>query len=207
VDSFLRSRSNATEIGSPPEFLSLMSRTAAAENLAEMLESEGIRVSSIRFGPMAAQYPTGRSPKSHSINRYVEAFLLIYPFKSDLCLQQQAFLANIWYMRWTPTLLSSNDLPKDWQGSFDVLMRKISGQLTVQDSRLLTILHGIVQSRYVHLDRNLDLRHDFICRHPKYTYTIGVYPVLRLALRSAPISARMAAKSLMRWVKSWERAT
>lgn len=51
-----------------------MSRTAAAENLAEMLESEGIRVSSIRFGPMAAQYHTGRSPKSNSINRYVEAF-------------------------------------------------------------------------------------------------------------------------------------
>ena len=183
-----------------------MSRTAAAENLAEMLEYEGIRVSSIHFGPMA-QYSTSRSPKSHSINRYVEAFLLIYPFKSDLCSQQQAFLPNIWYMRWTPTLLSSNDLPKDWQGSFDVLMRKISRQLTVQDSRLLTILHGIVQSRYVHLNRNLDLRHNLICRHPKYTYTIGVYPVLRLALGSAPISARMAAKSLMRWVKSSEKAT
>jgi len=51
-----------------------MSRTAAAENLAEMLEPQGIRVSSIHFGP-SAQHSTGLSPESPSINRYVEAFL------------------------------------------------------------------------------------------------------------------------------------
>jgi hypothetical protein len=61
------------EIGPPPEFLSLMSRTAAAENLAEMLESEGIRVSSIHYGPLAP-YSTGLSPESHSTDRNVEAF-------------------------------------------------------------------------------------------------------------------------------------
>lgn len=55
------------EIGPPPEFLSLMSRKAAAENLAEMLESEGIRVSSIHYGPLAP-YSTGLSPESHDTN-------------------------------------------------------------------------------------------------------------------------------------------
>ena len=39
-------------------------------------------------------------------------------------------------------------------------------------------------------------------RHPKFTYTIGVYPLLRLALGSVPVSARIAVKSLMRWTKS-----
>jgi hypothetical protein len=78
----------------------------------------------------------------------------------------------------------------------------------VQDSLLLTVLHRVVQSRYVLLNGDSDstLRHTFIRRHPKFTYTIGVYPVLRLALGSAPISARMAVKSLMRWANSSERA-
>jgi hypothetical protein len=49
----------------------MKSRTAAAEILAEMLEFQGIRVSSIQFGPLA-QYSTGLSPVSHSINRYVK---------------------------------------------------------------------------------------------------------------------------------------
>lgn len=62
------------EIGPPPEFLSLMSRTAAAESLAEMLESEGIRVSSIHYGPLAS-CSTGLSPERHSTDRNVEAFV------------------------------------------------------------------------------------------------------------------------------------
>ena len=102
--------------------------------------------------------------------------------------------------------ISSNDLPKDWQGSFNVLTQKISRQLMVQDSLLLTVLHRVVQSRYVRLNGDSTLRHNFICRHPKFSYTIGVYPVLRLALGSAPISARMTVKSLMRWANSSERA-
>jgi hypothetical protein len=152
VDPSFRPRSNASEIGSPLAFLSLISRTAAAENLAEMLESQGIRVSSIHFGPLA-QYSTRRSPESHSIKR------------------------NRHFSR-----------PFDWQGSFKVLTQKISRQLIVQDNLLFTVLHHVVQSR-----------------HPKFTYTVGVYPVLRLALGSTPISARIAAKSLMRWAKSLER--
>lgn len=76
----------------------------------------------------------------------------------------------------------------------------------VQDSLLLTVLHRVVQSRYVLLDGDSTLSHNLIRRHPKFTYTIGVYPVLRLALGSAPISARMAVKSLMRWANSSERA-
>ena len=39
----------------------MKSRTAAAENLAEMLEFQGIRVSSIQFGPLA-QYSTALPP-------------------------------------------------------------------------------------------------------------------------------------------------
>ncbi|KAH9997245.1 hypothetical protein BJV77DRAFT_984134 [Russula vinacea] len=135
---------------SPLAFLSLITRTAAAETLAEMLESEGIRVSSIHFGPLA-QYSTRCSPESHSIKRHFSR-------------------------------------PFDWQGSFKVLTQKISRQLIVQDNLLLTVLHRIVQSR-----------------HPKFTYTVGVYPVLRLVLGSTPISARIAVKSLMRWAKSLER--
>jgi hypothetical protein len=62
--------SNPSQIDSPLAFFSLKSRIAAAQNLAEMLEFQGIRVSSIQFGPLA-QYSTQPPPVSHSINRYV----------------------------------------------------------------------------------------------------------------------------------------
>ena len=84
------------------------------------------------------------------------------------------------------------------------MKQKISRQLTVQDNLLLSVLHRIVQSRYVLLNRDPTPKCNFISRHPKFTYTVGVYPVLRLALGSAPISARMVAKSFMRWAKSFE---
>lgn len=136
------------KIGSPLAFLSLITRTAAAETLAEMLESEGIRVSSIHFGPLA-QYSTRCSPESHSIKRYVEAFL------PRLSLQSVAYTATgisrdlLVHAPGYNYLISSNDLPKDWQGSFKVLTQKISRQLIVQDNLLLTVLHRIVQSRCV----------------------------------------------------------
>jgi hypothetical protein len=102
-------------------------------------------------------------------------------------------------------VISSNDLPKDWQGSFNTLIQKISRQLMVHDNLLLTALHRVVQSRCVLLNSAPTPRRNFIPRHPKFTYTIGVYPVLRLILGSVPISTRMAVKSLMRWAKSSER--
>lgn len=101
-------------------------------------------------------------------------------------------------------LISSNDLQKGWQQSFDLLAQKISRQLTVQDNLLLSVLHRIVQSRYVLLNGDSTLKYNLMSRHPKFTYTVGVYPVLRLALGSAPISARMFVKSFMRWAKSFE---
>jgi hypothetical protein len=58
-------------IGSPLALFSLKSRTAAAENLAEMLEFQGIRVSSIQFGQLA-QYSTAHSPVNHNVNRCVK---------------------------------------------------------------------------------------------------------------------------------------
>ena len=76
----------------------------------------------------------------------------------------------------------------------------------VQDSLLLAVLHRVVRSRYALLNSDSTVTHNFIRRHPKFTYTIGVYPVLRLALGSAPITARMAVKSLMRWANSSEKA-
>lgn len=101
-------------------------------------------------------------------------------------------------------LISSNDLPKDWRESFDLLARKISRQLTVQDNLILSVLHRIVQSRYVLLNRNSIPKYKLVSRHPKFTYTVGVYPVLHLALVSAPISARIIVKSFMRWAKLFE---
>jgi hypothetical protein len=52
------------------------------------------------------------------------------------------------------SLISSNDLPKDWQESFKLLAQKISRQLVVQDNLLRSVLHRIVQSRYVLLNRD-----------------------------------------------------
>jgi len=74
VVSFLYPTSDTSETGSPLAFLSLKGRTAAAEHLAEILESQGIRVSSIHFGPSAQDFK-GRSRKNHDLNRYVEAFI------------------------------------------------------------------------------------------------------------------------------------
>ena len=51
----------------------------------------------------------------------------------------------------TTSQISSNDLPNDWQESFNQLAQKISRQLTVQDNLLLSVLHRIVQSRYAFL--------------------------------------------------------
>jgi hypothetical protein len=39
-------------------------------------------------------------------------------------------------------------------------------------------------------------------RHPKFTYTVGVYPFLRLAFGSAPVSARIAVKRLVHWAEA-----
>lgn len=62
-----------TETGSPLTLLSLASRRAAAESLAELLESQGIRVSSIYSGPLA-QCSSGPSSESQSIDRYVKFY-------------------------------------------------------------------------------------------------------------------------------------
>ncbi len=74
----------------------------------------------------------------------------------------------------------------------------------MQDNLILKVLHRVVQSRCVFLNGDSSPKHNFISRHPKFTYTVGVYPVLRLALGSAPIGAKMIVKSLMRWAKSFE---
>ena len=56
------------DTGTPLALLSLTSRTATAESLANMLEFEGIRVSSIYFGPLAEGSIT-RSPDGHGNKR------------------------------------------------------------------------------------------------------------------------------------------
>lgn len=138
----------------PLALLSLASRTATAESLANMLEFEGIRVTSIYFGPLAEDSMT-RSPDGHSYDR-----LRRFP---------QSF---------------------DWQGSFDTLAQRISRTLIVQDNLLLTVLRRVVQSR-----------------HPKFVYTVGLYPFFHRALRSAPVGSRLAVTSLIRWAMSPERAS
>jgi hypothetical protein len=99
------------------------------------------------------------------------------------------------------SLIFSDYLPKDWQGAFYVLKQKISRQLIVQDDLLLTVLRRVVQSRCVFSTMIGHLTIISSPRHPKFTYTIGVYPVLRLALSSAPVSLRIAVERLMRWAK------
>ncbi|KAI0306543.1 hypothetical protein B0F90DRAFT_1690754 [Multifurca ochricompacta] len=139
--------SNFTDY-SPLALLSRASRTAAAENLAEILEFQGIRVSSIYFGPLA-EHLGDESPESHrNVSR-----------------------------RFSQSI--------DVQGAVDTLIQKISRQLIVEESFLITILRRVVQSR-----------------HPKFVYTVGLYPILYLAWQSAPISSRIAVKGLMRRVKS-----
>lgn len=58
------------DTGTPLALLSLASRTATAESLANMLEFEGIRVTSIYFGPLAEDLMT-RLPDGHGYARYV----------------------------------------------------------------------------------------------------------------------------------------
>jgi hypothetical protein len=62
------------ETGSPLSFMSLASRTAAAESLGELLEFQGIRVSSIYFGPLA-RCSSESSPEREHINGYVNCLL------------------------------------------------------------------------------------------------------------------------------------
>jgi hypothetical protein len=100
------------------------------------------------------------------------------------------------------SLISSNYLPKDWQGTLNVLTMKISRQFIVQDNLLLTVLRHVVQSRCVFLIMMQHLAAILSPRHPKFTYIVGVYPVLRLAFGSAPVSARIAVKRLVHWAKA-----
>jgi hypothetical protein len=74
---------NPSETGSPLASLSLTSRTAATQTLAEMLESQGIRVSSIYFGPLA-QHAMRSPPQSHGVKKYVET-LPASPILSHMC--------------------------------------------------------------------------------------------------------------------------
>ena len=62
---------NPSETGSRLASLSLVSRTAAAQTLAETLESQDIRVSSIYFGPVV-QHSMRSPPASYGVNKYVE---------------------------------------------------------------------------------------------------------------------------------------
>jgi len=140
----------------PLALLSLASRTAAAENLANILEFEGIRVTSIYFGPLAEDSMTW-SPDGHGHDRQGNRR---FP---------QSF---------------------DWQGPFDTLVQRISRKLIVQDNLLLAVLRRVVQSR-----------------HPKFVYTVGLYPILHRALRSAPVGSRMAVTNLIRWAMLSERVS
>jgi hypothetical protein len=74
---------NPFETASPLASLSLTSRTAATQTLTEMLESQGIRVSSIYFGPLA-QHAMRLPPESHSVKKYAEA-LPASPVLSHAC--------------------------------------------------------------------------------------------------------------------------
>ncbi|KAI9446425.1 hypothetical protein H4582DRAFT_560210 [Lactarius indigo] len=136
----------------PLALLSLAGRAATAESLANVLELEGIRVSSIYFGPLAEDSMTQSLDGRGNDRRFPQSF--------------------------------------DWQGSVNMLAQRISKKLIVQDSLLLTVLRRVVQSR-----------------HPKFVYTVGLYPVLHIALKSAPVGSRLAATSLMRWAMVPERAS
>ena len=65
------------DAGTPLALLSLTGRTATAESLANMLEFEGIRVSSIYFGPLG-EGSMVRLPDNHCNDRYVRT--IINPF-------------------------------------------------------------------------------------------------------------------------------
>lgn len=83
--------------GTPLALLSLASRTATAENLANMLEFEGIRVSSIYFGPLAED-PMTRSPDGRGNDRYVRTrFNPLVASNMGRNHMQQAFLSILRY--------------------------------------------------------------------------------------------------------------
>ena len=85
------------DAGTPLALLSLTSRTATAESLANMLEFEGIRVSSIYFGPLAEGSMT-RSPDGHGNNRCVRTgFKPFVASNVDRNHMQQAFPSLLRY--------------------------------------------------------------------------------------------------------------
>lgn len=85
------------DTGTPLALLSLTSRTATAESLANMLEFEGIRVSSIHFGPLAED-PITRSPDGHNNNRCVRTgFNPFVASKMGRNHKQQALPSLLWY--------------------------------------------------------------------------------------------------------------
>ena len=89
--------SNTLDVGTPLALLSLTSRTATAESLANMLEFEGIRVSSIYFGPLTEDSMT-RSPDGHRNNRCVRTgFKLFVVSNMDRNHMQQAFPSLLRY--------------------------------------------------------------------------------------------------------------
>ncbi|KAI0273662.1 hypothetical protein BC834DRAFT_221108 [Gloeopeniophorella convolvens] len=135
--------------GSPFSLSSLASRTAAADNLAETLEFQGIRVSSLYVGPLS-ESAIASSPEDHGVS---SAKTPVHSF--------------------------------GWRRAFHVLTSKITKQLAVEEDLLLAVLRRAVQSR-----------------HPKFVYTIGMYPALHLVLRSAPVGSRVALIKFVRWVKS-----
>lgn len=164
-----------------------------------MLESEGIRVSSIYFGPLA-QYSTGLPPEGHKVNKYVYK-LYLARLSSHTCVVSAGTGDSrnlLVHVLGSSCPISSDHLPKDWQGAFNGLRQNISRRLVVQDNLLFTVLHHVVQSRCVFLTIIQHLATISSPRHPKFTYTIGVYPALRLALNSTPVSARIALKGLLR---------
>jgi len=117
-----------------------------------MLESEGIRVSSIYFGPLA-QYSTGLLPVSHRVNRYVYK-LCLARLSSHTCIVSAAtddFHNLLVHVLGSSCPISSDHLPKDWQGAFNGLRQKIFRRLVVQDNLLFTVLRRVVQSRCVFL--------------------------------------------------------
>jgi hypothetical protein len=81
--------------GTPLTLFSLASRTATAESLANMLEFEGIRVTSIYFGPLAEDSMT-RSPDGHGFDslRYVRTGFNLLMGRNHM---QQAFPSILRY--------------------------------------------------------------------------------------------------------------
>ena len=115
-----------------------------------MLESEGIRVSSIYFGPLA-QYSTGLLPGSHRVNRYVYRLRLarLSPHTCVVSAATDDSRNLLVHVLGSSRPISSDHLPKDWQGAFNGLRQNISRRLVVQDNLLFPVLRRVVQSRCV----------------------------------------------------------